>query len=73
MKLYSIRVPLNRANCWNFQIDKRNLDTAVRASLNRLFYSDVLITIFGRGKGITIINVVHSKKRCLAAFLFETR
>ena len=27
--LYNIRVPLNCANCWNFQIDKRNLDIAV--------------------------------------------
>jgi len=26
MKLYDISVLLNRANCWNFQIDKRNLD-----------------------------------------------
>ena len=28
MKLYNIRVQLNRANSWNFQIDKRNLDIA---------------------------------------------
>ena len=68
MKLYNIRVLLNRANCWNFQIDKRNLDIAVSASSNRLFY-DLLIIIFVRAKRITIINVVHFlKKRCLAAF-----
>jgi len=28
MKLHNIRV-LNRANCWNFQGDKRNLDMLV--------------------------------------------
>jgi len=25
MKLYISRVPLNRANCWNFQIDRETL------------------------------------------------
>ena len=25
MKLYNIRVPLNRGNCWNFQIDRENV------------------------------------------------
>jgi len=49
MKLYNIRVLLNRANCWNFQIDKRNIDTTVSASSNRLFFYDLLV-IFGRGK-----------------------
>jgi len=69
MKLYNIRVPLNRANCWNFQTDKRNLDIAVSASSNRLVFYDLLIVIFVGTKRITIINVVHfSKKRCLAAF-----
>jgi len=45
VKLYNIRVPLNRANCWNFQINKRNLDIAVSASPNRLFFY-LLIIIF---------------------------
>jgi len=49
MKLYNIRVLLNRANCLNFQIDKRNLDIAVSASSNRLFFYDRVI-IFVRGK-----------------------
>jgi len=51
MKLYNIRVLLNRANCRNFQIDKRNLDIAVTASSNRLFFYNLLIIIFVRGKG----------------------
>jgi len=38
MKLYNIKVPLNRANCWNFQIDKINLDIAVSAWSNHLFF-----------------------------------
>ena len=50
MRLYNIRVPLNCANCWNFQIDKRNLDIALSASSNRLFFNDLLIIIFVRGK-----------------------
>jgi len=50
MKLYNIRILLNRANCWNFQIDKRYLDIAVSASSNRLFFYDLLIIIFVRGK-----------------------
>jgi len=52
MKLYNIRVGLllNRANCLNFQIDKRNLDIAVSASSNRLFFYDLLIIILVRGK-----------------------
>jgi len=50
MKLYNIRVPLNRANCWNFQTDKRNLDTAVSAMSNRLLFYYLLIIIFARGK-----------------------
>jgi len=50
MKLYNIRVLLNRANCWNFQIDKRNLDIAVSASSNSLFFYDLLSIIFVRGK-----------------------
>ena len=60
MKLYNIRVLLNRANCWNFQIDKRNHDTADSASSNRLFFYDLLI-IFVRGKAesITIINTAY--------------
>jgi len=50
-KLYNIRVPLNRANCWNFQIDKRNLDIAVSASSKGWFFYDLLIIIiFVRGK-----------------------
>jgi len=49
MKLYNIRVVLNRANCWNIQIDKRNLDRVDSASSNRLFCYDLLI-IFVRGK-----------------------
>jgi len=51
MKLYNIRVGLllNRANSY-FQIDKRNLDIAVSASSNRLFFYDLLIIIFVRGK-----------------------
>jgi len=49
MKLYNIRVLLNRANCRNFQIDKRNLDTTDSASSNRLFFYDLLI-FFVRGK-----------------------
>ena len=49
MKFYNIRVLLNRANCWNFQIDKRNLDITVGASSNRLFFYDLVI-IFIRGK-----------------------
>jgi len=48
MKLYNIRVLLNRAYCWNFQIDKRNLDITVSASSKRLFFYDLLI-IFVRG------------------------
>jgi len=43
MKFYNIRVLLNRANCWNFQTDKRNLDIAVSALSNRLFFYDRLI------------------------------
>jgi len=50
MKRYNIRVLLNRANCWNFQIDKSNLEVAVSASSNRLFFYDLLIIIFVRGK-----------------------
>jgi len=50
MKLYNIRVLLNRANCWNFQIDKRNLDIAVSALSKRLFFYDLLIITFVRGK-----------------------
>jgi len=50
MKLYNIRVLSNRANCLNFQIDERNLDIAVNASSNRLFFHDLLIIIFVRGK-----------------------
>jgi len=42
MKLYNIRVLLNRAYCWNFQIDKRNLDTADSASSNRSFLYGLL-------------------------------
>ena len=69
MKLYNIRVLLNCANCWNFRIDKRNLDITVSASSNRLFFSDLLIIILFGAKRITIINVVHFlKKHCLAAF-----
>jgi len=51
MKLYNIRVGLllNRANSY-FQIDKRNLEIAVSASSNRLFFYDLLIIIFVRGK-----------------------
>jgi len=70
MKLYNIRAPLNRANCWNFQIDKRNLDTAASASSNRSFY-DLLIIISVRGTADHHYErtVVHFlKKRCLAAF-----
>ena len=50
MKLYNIRY------CWtvqiaeNFQIDKRNLDIAVSAPSNRLFFYDRLIIIFARDK-----------------------
>ena len=69
MKLYNIRVLLNRANCWHFQTYKRNRDIAVSALSNRLFFYYILITIFVRAKRITIINLVHFlKKRCLAAF-----
>jgi len=50
MKLYDIRVLLNRVNCWKFQIDKRNLDIAVSASSNRLSFYDILIIICVRGK-----------------------
>jgi len=50
MKLYNIRLPLSRANCWNFQTDKRNLDITVSASSNRLFFYDLLVIIFVRGK-----------------------
>ena len=49
MKLYNIRVLLNRAGCWNFQIDKRNLDMTVSASSNRLFFYHLVI-VFIRGK-----------------------
>jgi len=49
MKLYSM-VLLNRANCLNFQIDKRNLDIAVSASSNSLLFYDLLIITFVRGK-----------------------
>ena len=49
MKLYNIRVLLNRANCWNFQIDKSNL-YIVSASSNRLYFYDLLIIIFVRSK-----------------------
>jgi len=45
MKLYNIWVLLNCANCLNFQNDKRNLDMAVSASSNRLFFYDLLIII----------------------------
>jgi len=43
MKFYNIRVLLNRANCSNFQIDKRNFDVTVSAPSNRLFFKDLLI------------------------------
>jgi len=59
MKLYDIRVPLKRANCWNFQIDKRNLDIAVSASSNRLFFYDFWLLFLSGAKRITIINVAH--------------
>ena len=49
MKLYNITVLLNRENCWNFQIAKRNLDITVSASSNRLFFYD-LLNIFHRVK-----------------------
>jgi len=49
MKLCNIRVLLNRANSWNFQIDKRNHDIVVSASSNRLFFYNLLIIIFVRG------------------------
>ena len=70
MKLYNIRVLLNRAICWNFQTDIRNLDIAVSVSSNRLFFYDLFDYFFLLGaKLITIIDVVHFlKKRCLAAF-----
>jgi len=54
MKLYNIRVLLNRAGCWNFQIDKRNLDIAVSASSHLLFFYEFLI-YFVRGKA----DIVH--------------
>ena len=54
MKLYNIRVLLNRADCWNFQIDKRNLDIAVSASSHLLFFYEFLI-YFVRGKA----DIVH--------------
>ena len=38
MKLYNIGVLLNRANHWNIQIDKRDLDITVSATSNRLFF-----------------------------------
>jgi len=50
MKLYNIRVLLNRANCQNFQINKRNLDIALGALSIRLFFYDLFIIIFVRGK-----------------------
>ena len=37
-KLFNTRVRFNRANCWNFQLDKRNFDIAVSSSSNRLFF-----------------------------------
>ena len=57
MKLYNIRVLLKRANCWNFQTDKRNLDIAVSASSKRLFFYDLLIIVFVRGKADHHFNV----------------
>ena len=48
--VFIIRVPLNRENFWNFQTDKRNLDIAVSASSKRLFFYDLLVIIFVRGK-----------------------
>jgi len=54
MKLYNIRVLLNRADCWNFQIDKRNLDIAVSASSHLFFFYEFLI-YFVRGKA----DIVH--------------
>jgi len=62
MKLYNIRVPLKRANCWNLQIDKRNRDIAVSALSNRLFFYDHLIIIFVKDKADFL------QKRCLPAF-----
>ena len=64
MKLYNIRVLLNRANCWNFQIDKRNLDITVSVLPNRLFFYDLLIILLG-AKRITIINVAPFLKKTL--------
>ena len=72
-KLYNIRLLLNRANCWNIQTDKRNLDIAVSASLNRLFFYYLLIIIFVRAKRITIINVVHFLKKALFSCIFASK
>jgi len=49
MKLYNIRVLLNRANYLNFQTDQRNLDIRVSSTSNSLFFYDLLI-IFVRAK-----------------------
>jgi len=63
IKLYNIKELLNRLNCWNFQIDWRDLDRTVSSRSNLLFFYDVLI-IFVRRKA----DVVHQKKYCLVAF-----
>ena len=68
MKLYNIRVPLNRANSWNFQIDKRNLDITVSATENLLFFYDILI-VFVRGKA----DVVHFFKKMFSCIFGSKR
>ena len=52
---------MNRANCWNVQIDKLNLDIAVSASSNCLFFCDLLMILL-EAKRTTIINEVHLLK-----------
>ena len=73
MKLYNIRVLLNRANCWNFQTEKRNLDTAVSASSNRLFFYDLLITIFVRDKADHHYSRSTFLKKSLFSYIFISK
>jgi len=72
MKLYNIRVLLNRAKCWNFQIDKRNLDTADSSSSNRLFLYDVWI-IFVRGKADHHYQRSTFLKKALFSCIFASK
>jgi len=58
-----ITLLLNRANCWNFQSDKRNLDMLVVMWPRQTACSSTIFWLFSlRAKRITISNVVHFLK-----------